>query len=263
MLIDWFTVFAQIINFLILVWLLKRFLYRPILSAIEKREDFVKAQLDLAASKLIEVQERRDLLEAEKASFEENKKIEMTKVIDEAQLLKVSLIEDAKEDMEALSQRQIIRLNEEEDTFKKDLIRKTQNEVFVIARKALSDLASENLEAQMVNKLIGKIDLLGSAEREAVIHGLKSTNRPLLIRSTSELSMTQKNEISKALIGFLKDEVSIDFDIDSKLICGIEIVTNGYKLDWNIDEYLKSVSKVTSVLSSKKSNLKDRGEADG
>jgi len=38
MLIDWFTVVAQVINFLILVWLMKRFLYKPILNAIAARE---------------------------------------------------------------------------------------------------------------------------------------------------------------------------------------------------------------------------------
>ena len=36
--INRFTVFAQAINFLILVWLLKRFLYKPILHAIDERE---------------------------------------------------------------------------------------------------------------------------------------------------------------------------------------------------------------------------------
>ena len=37
MLIDWFTVGAQALNFIILVWLLKRFLYKPILDAIDAR----------------------------------------------------------------------------------------------------------------------------------------------------------------------------------------------------------------------------------
>jgi len=36
--IDWITVIAQIANFLVLVWLLKRFLYRPILDGIDARE---------------------------------------------------------------------------------------------------------------------------------------------------------------------------------------------------------------------------------
>ena len=48
MLIDWFTVSAQIVNFLILVWLLQRFLYRPILDAIDAREQRVAAALTKA-----------------------------------------------------------------------------------------------------------------------------------------------------------------------------------------------------------------------
>jgi F-type H+-transporting ATPase subunit b len=45
MLIDWFTVVAQVLNFLILVWLLKRFLYRPILNAIDVREKRIAAEV--------------------------------------------------------------------------------------------------------------------------------------------------------------------------------------------------------------------------
>jgi len=45
MLIDWFTVGAQALNFLILVWLMKHFLYKPILHAIDEREKRVAAEL--------------------------------------------------------------------------------------------------------------------------------------------------------------------------------------------------------------------------
>ena len=45
MLIDWFTFIAQVVNFLILMLLLKRFLYRPILSAIDAREQRIVAQI--------------------------------------------------------------------------------------------------------------------------------------------------------------------------------------------------------------------------
>jgi F0F1-type ATP synthase membrane subunit b/b' len=51
MLIDWFTVGAEAINFLILMWLLKRFLYKPILDAIESREQKIAAELADAATK--------------------------------------------------------------------------------------------------------------------------------------------------------------------------------------------------------------------
>ena len=45
MLIDWFTVVAQVINFLILVWLLQRFLYKPIVNAMQTREERIASQL--------------------------------------------------------------------------------------------------------------------------------------------------------------------------------------------------------------------------
>jgi F-type H+-transporting ATPase subunit b len=54
MLIDWFTVSAQVVNFLILVWLLKRFLYRPILNAIDAREKRIATELADADAKRAE-----------------------------------------------------------------------------------------------------------------------------------------------------------------------------------------------------------------
>ncbi|MDP3428826.1 MAG: F0F1 ATP synthase subunit B, partial [Desulfomicrobium sp.] len=45
MLIDWFTVGAQVVNFLVLVWLMKRFLYKPILGAIDAREERIAKEL--------------------------------------------------------------------------------------------------------------------------------------------------------------------------------------------------------------------------
>ena len=51
MLIDWFTVGAQALNFLILVWLLKHFLYKPILNAIDAREKRIAAELADADAK--------------------------------------------------------------------------------------------------------------------------------------------------------------------------------------------------------------------
>jgi F-type H+-transporting ATPase subunit b len=60
MLIDWFTVGAQVLNFLILVWLLKRFLYKPILHAIDEREKRIAKELADADAKKAEAEKERD-----------------------------------------------------------------------------------------------------------------------------------------------------------------------------------------------------------
>ena len=52
MLIDWFTVVAEIVNFLILLWLLKRFLYKPVLNAMDKREATIASRENEATTAL-------------------------------------------------------------------------------------------------------------------------------------------------------------------------------------------------------------------
>ena len=59
--INWFTVIAQIVNFLILVWLLKRFLYKPVLKAIDDREQKVAAKLKDAEIKNAEAEKDKVL----------------------------------------------------------------------------------------------------------------------------------------------------------------------------------------------------------
>ena len=60
MLIDWFTVGAQLLNFVILVWLMKRFLYQPVLDAIAAREQKIAAELADAAATKAEAHQQHD-----------------------------------------------------------------------------------------------------------------------------------------------------------------------------------------------------------
>ncbi len=56
---DWFTVVAQIINFLILVALLKRFLYGPIIRAMDRREAEIASRMDAASDKTADAEKQR------------------------------------------------------------------------------------------------------------------------------------------------------------------------------------------------------------
>ena len=69
MLIDWFTVTFQIINFLILIALLKRFLYGPILRAMDERETTIAARLFEAATAKSEAETRALLLAKDQEAF--------------------------------------------------------------------------------------------------------------------------------------------------------------------------------------------------
>ena len=102
MLINWFTVFAQAINFLILVWLLKRFLYKPILHAIDEREKGIAAQLADAEAKKAEAQKERDDFQHKNEVFDKERAALLKKATDEANAERQRLLDEARKDADAL-----------------------------------------------------------------------------------------------------------------------------------------------------------------
>src|SRR5665648_272520 len=85
MLIDWFTVFAQALNFLILVWLMKRFLYKPILHAIDAREKRISAELADADAKKADAKKESDEFKRKNEEFDRERTALFSKATDEAQ----------------------------------------------------------------------------------------------------------------------------------------------------------------------------------
>src|SRR5580698_926576 len=149
MLIDWFTVVAQAINFLILVWLLKRYLYKPILNAVDTREKLIAAELADAAAKKAEAGKESDEFKKKNEEFDEQRAALLNKATDEAKAERQRLLDEAAKAADALSTKRREALTNEVNSLDGAITRRMQQEVFAIARKALTDLATSSLEELM------------------------------------------------------------------------------------------------------------------
>ena len=85
MLIDWFTVGAQALNFLVLFWLMKRFLYTPIIDAVDARVKLIALALADAAAKQAEAKKERDPFKHKNEQFDQQRAGLLSKAPDEAQ----------------------------------------------------------------------------------------------------------------------------------------------------------------------------------
>ena len=147
--INWFTVVAQAINFLILVWLLKRFLYKPILHAIDEREKGIAAQLAEAEAKKAEAQKERDDFQHKNEAFDQERAALLKKATDEAKAERQRLLDEARKDADSLRAKRQEALRNEQRNLSQEITRWTQKEVFAITRKTLADLAATSLEERM------------------------------------------------------------------------------------------------------------------
>jgi F-type H+-transporting ATPase subunit b len=164
MLIDWFTVVAQALNFLILVWLLKRFLYKPILNAIDAREKQIATELADAEAKKAEASQERDEFTRKNEEFDQQRASLLNQAANEATAERQRLLDHARKESDALRNKWQEALRREHQTLSEELNRRTREEVFAIARKTLTDLATTSLEEQMTDAFIRRLGELSSAE---------------------------------------------------------------------------------------------------
>src|ERR1039458_5981559 len=133
MLIDWFTVGAQALNFLILVWLMKRFLYKPVLDAIDEREKRIAAERANADAKKVEAQKEHDEFQHKNEEFDQQRAALWSKATDEAQAERQRLLEEARKAAADLSAKRQETLRNEERNLHREISRRTQQGVFAVA----------------------------------------------------------------------------------------------------------------------------------
>jgi F-type H+-transporting ATPase subunit b len=247
-LIDWFTVAAQALNFLILVWLLKRFLYKPILDAIDAREARIVKSLADADAKEAEAKKERDDFQHKNEAFDKHHAALLAKATAEAGDERKRLIDEAGKAAEALSVKREKALATDARNLNQALSRLTQHEVFAIARKALSDLATTSLEERMGEVFIRRLGEMKGKDKTAFAKALKDATGPALVRSAFALPAEQRAAIQNAINEAFSGDIQLRFSTAPGLVSGIELSTNGEQVGWSIAEYLTSLQKGVGAL---------------
>jgi F-type H+-transporting ATPase subunit b len=243
MLIDWFTVVAQVLNFLILVWLLKRFLYRPILNAIDVREKRIAAEVADANTKKAEAQKDREAFQGKNKAFDEQRSALLSKAIEEANSERDRLLAEARKSVDALTERQRTMLQAEAGTLNKALCRRVQQEVFDITRKTLGDLASVSLEERLVDVFVRRLGTMDEAMKKIIAAAISTSTDPTVVRSAFNLPAAQQATVQKALDDAFASDVRVQFETTPAFISGIEFTAGGQKLGWTIGGYLASLKQ--------------------
>jgi len=243
MLIDWFTVIAQILNFLILVWLLKHFIYKPILNAIDVRDKKVADELANANAKMSEAQREKEDFKRKKEELDQQRATLLSKATDEAETESLHLIEEARKKAFDLESKQQEALRNEKQNLNQAIRHRAQQEVFAIARKTLIDLAEISLEERTVEVFFRKLHELKDVEKEQMAAELSASPRSLLVLTAFDLPQKQRDLIQKTIKETLGIEIQAKFETAPDLVSGIELTTNGLKVAWSIENYLKSLEK--------------------
>ena len=237
MLVDWFTVGAQAINFVILVWLMKRFLYQPILDAIDAREKRIAGELADADAKRAEALVERDEFQRKNDAFDQERAALLNHATRDAERERRRLMDEARQAADAWSATRHETLRREAQSLNELIRHHVQHEVFTIARRVLTDLAAESLEDRMVNQFVQKLRALNVEERSrlAALGGSPGT---VIVRTAFDLAPAQQASTEGAIGDLMGTGTRVRFETAPDLVSGIELAADGHKVAWSIAEYL-------------------------
>ncbi|MEA5574359.1 F0F1 ATP synthase subunit B [Calothrix sp. UHCC 0171] len=243
MLINWFTVFAQILNFLILVALLRRFLYKPILQVIHKRQALIDTRWQEAEQVKTEAQQASTSYRQQQQEWQQQQQTLIAQAQVAAEQERQRMLTQIRQDMERLRANWQEELQQEQEEFLLGLRQQVIHQTCNIARKVLSDLANENLEQQIIEVFCDRLHHLEEQQQQAMAQALHQSPQSVLVRSHFDLSPEQRQH----LIDTLQAEFAIDTEIQfvnaPDLLCGIEVKLAGQEIVWSLDTYLQTLEQ--------------------
>jgi F-type H+-transporting ATPase subunit b len=243
MLIDWFTVGAQVINFVLLVWLLKRFLYKPILNAVDTREKRIAAELADADTKKTEALKSQAEYQLKNEQFDQQRAALLSHATQEVSVERQRLLDEARLAADVLAATRQKALRGDVHSLNQAIRSRAQQEVFAIARKALADLATTSLEERMGEVFTRRLRTMSGNAKSALAEALKTSSEPALVRSAFDLPAVQRAAIQNALNETFSADVHVRFEATPELVSGVELSTNGQKIAWSIADYLTSLER--------------------
>jgi F-type H+-transporting ATPase subunit b len=237
MLIDWFTVAAQIVNFLLLVWLLKHFLYSRIIRAIDARESKIAARLAEADQKEQEAERQRSVCQAKLDSIDKEREEILAQARVDAERLRAGMLEKARQNVQALETRWRDELQREQNAFFLDLRKRAAVLILTVARRALADLASMDLQKSAVKAFAAQIRGMNDQLCKRLANG------DIEIRSAFDLAVPEQSEIQRAIDDRFGVVLRLHFARAPDIAWGLELRGNGLRIGWNSETYLAAVEQ--------------------
>jgi F-type H+-transporting ATPase subunit b len=243
MLLDSFTIIAQIINFLILIYLLKRFLFHRIIQIMDEREKQITDRMQDAKTAKEAAQKELDEQQRIREELQEKWNEMLAQAKKDAQKKREELVKDARSKIDEEQKNWREAIMKQRTAFLRDLRHLSCEQVCQMSRKVLADLADEKLENQLIENFLIQLGKLSKEEKDDFIRFIDKDERKIWVDSSFKLTGKKESEIRKILEEIIGDKVEINFKVSPKLICGIETRTEGKKISWNIENYLDGLEE--------------------
>jgi F-type H+-transporting ATPase subunit b len=235
---DIWTFLFQIINFVVLLFILKRLLYKPIREIMEKRRGIIEKNVEDAEKTKMEAQELKRKYQEEMDKLKDVRILAFEKLQEEVEVERKKLMGRAEEEAGKIIEKERAIFDTEKKRLETELKDKAIDTICVFASRLLRDISDEELHSAVYRKLLKEVERITSD-----ITKIEKKDEPLAIEiiTAYELSEEELKGLQKTMESLISRKVDINQTIDKNLIAGIRIKAYDMVYDFSLSGQIDSL----------------------
>jgi F-type H+-transporting ATPase subunit b len=221
--LDLWTLGLQAANFLVLVWLLHRFLYRPVLAVIAKRQAAMDKLVADAAADRKEAADVRQDLERQRMGLDQERQAVLTAARDAAETERKAILAKAEDNAAAVRAAAQKAFEDEREDAARQAGRDAARLAAAMARRLLQETPPGELQARMLERVCEDVKTLGAEAKRGIAARAGSASGGVEVVTAEPLDPTGQQAFAEQLGQALGAQVRPSFQVDPALIAGVEV----------------------------------------
>lgn len=242
--LNWSTFVLEIINFIILVWILKRFLYKPVLNIVARRKAEIEQTLNEATHLHNDADTLRNQYENRLHEWDQEKQHARDKLKGEIEKERAKLLQELQDSIDKERERRHVREQQQIQT----AVEKAEETALTLgaqfASKLLKSVTGPEIEARLIELLITELGNLSQDSLKKLRADWGENNYEVSIVTAYPLNDSQCQQIQKALKLITQRTLSFLYKQDSDLVAGIFISIGAWTLSANLRDELKGFVEI-------------------
>ncbi|MEJ2116126.1 MAG: F0F1 ATP synthase subunit delta [Gammaproteobacteria bacterium] len=241
--INWSTFILEIINFLVLVWVLQHFFYKPVTNIISKREKSIQDKLDEAKTTHADAESLKTRYENRLLEWNNEKTQAQQKLKTEIEIERTRLIHQLQKELEQEREKeQALQKRREEDNLH-------QNEQIAIQQGAafcsylLSSFADSEIEIKIIDFVIKELEHLPLEKINLIKSNYLEKSIPVEVYSAFNLDDHQRTKLNNSFSKLIGSPTKCNFKQNSDLVAGLNIFIGSWNLQANLYHELKGFTQ--------------------
>ncbi|OPL09564.1 MAG: hypothetical protein AVO33_00270 [delta proteobacterium ML8_F1] len=238
--IKWFEIIAQMINFFILLFLLYKLFYKPVIKTMDDRQQRIRDNQTKSDEKMKKADELIETYNQNLAELEKDRDRQLEMAKEQAQQKKEELIAAYQKEAEDKRKNYMKEVEEEQERFAHDLGMALGQNAVKVAEHILGSFSEDKLSDKVFDAFLEKV---AAIDDESLKEDIESEDERIILISSEELSKGQRETLEQALKEKVGSYKEIAYEVDEELIQGYELKLETLTVHTNVRKYLEEAEK--------------------